>query len=228
MKNLRAIFVIALSFVFVLLLSWCAKKTDTNVQDEVVVTWSVESTWAIVEEVADETTTDEVVSDSTLQLNTETSVLNWTWSRVLYSYHGRAFFKQWTLEIKDGDPIGWEFILDMTNFTLEEGKEALRNHLMSADFFDVATYPESKLVITNAEKVTDNQYNITADLTIKDVTNPITFVADFTSDLKSAKWSFEIDRTLRGIQYWSDNFFDNLGDKAIKNEIQFSVEVVFN
>ena len=39
---------------------------------------------------------------------------------------------------------------------------------------------------------------------------------------------FSIDRTKYDIRYGSDSFFDNLGDKAIKNEINFEVSLVSN
>lgn len=227
MKNFKSLFFIPLLALVVLFVSGCAKSENTTDVDNTtwsVTTWEVE-TWVISDDVSD---TESQIVDGTYQLDTESSVLNRIWSRVLYSYHGKVFFKQWTLKVQDGNPIWWEFVLDMTNFTLEEGKEAPRKHLMSADFFDVETYPESKLVITNIEKLADYQYNITADLTIKDATHPITFVANFDNNLKSATGAFEIDRTVWDIRFGSSNFFDNLGNMAIKNEIQFDVDVVFN
>ncbi|MDP9326002.1 MAG: YceI family protein [Candidatus Dormibacteraeota bacterium] len=51
-------------------------------------------------------------------------------------------------------------------------------HLRSADFFDADNYPEMKFVSTNIEKTGDNLYRITGDLTIKDVTGPITVDAE--------------------------------------------------
>jgi polyisoprenoid-binding protein YceI len=46
-------------------------------------------------------------------------------------------------------------------------------HLQSADFFDVAQYPEITFVSTSVERDGDT-WNITGDLTIKDVTKSIT------------------------------------------------------
>lgn len=48
------------------------------------------------------------------------------------------------------------------------------NHLRSADFFDVETYPTMTF---KATQITDDE--ITGDLTIKDVTKPVTFSYDF-------------------------------------------------
>ena len=46
-------------------------------------------------------------------------------------------------------------------------------HLRSADFFDVETYPEITFVSTEVSRDGDD-WTITGDLTIKDVTKPIT------------------------------------------------------
>ena len=48
------------------------------------------------------------------------------------------------------------------------------NHLRSNDFFDMETYPEIRFVSTNVESAGDDRYKVTGDLTIKDVTKPVT------------------------------------------------------
>ena len=52
------------------------------------------------------------------------------------------------------------------------------NHLKSADFFDVDTFPSISFTSTNVEK-DGNDYKVTGDLTIKDVTKPVTFDVEF-------------------------------------------------
>ena len=47
-------------------------------------------------------------------------------------------------------------------------------HLRSGDFFDVETYPELRFASTAVELVDAETWRITGDLTIKDVTRPIT------------------------------------------------------
>lgn len=47
-------------------------------------------------------------------------------------------------------------------------------HLRSNDFFDMDTYPEIKFESTSVEQVNGNDYSVTGDLTIKDVTKPVT------------------------------------------------------
>lgn len=54
------------------------------------------------------------------------------------------------------------------------------NHLRSADFFDAATHPRMTFVSKHIDRVRDDEYKVTGDLTIKGVTREITF--DVTSE----------------------------------------------
>jgi polyisoprenoid-binding protein YceI len=48
-------------------------------------------------------------------------------------------------------------------------------HLRSADFFDAAAYPSITFVSTGIHQVKDDAFEVTGDLTIRDVTKPATF-----------------------------------------------------
>lgn len=52
-------------------------------------------------------------------------------------------------------------------------------HLTSPDFFDVATYPTITFVATGFEVSGDDTVEVTGDLTIKGVTNPVTVPFEF-------------------------------------------------
>ena len=47
-------------------------------------------------------------------------------------------------------------------------------HLRSNDFFDMETYPQITFASTAVEQVDPHNYRVTGDLTIKDVTKPVT------------------------------------------------------
>lgn len=66
------------------------------------------------------------------------------------------------------------------NFTVDVNSintsvEPRDNHLRSADFFEVAKYPEMKFVSTSFKKKRGSNYELKGNLTIKDVTKPVTF-----------------------------------------------------
>lgn len=72
------------------------------------------------------------------------------------------------------DPTQSSLELTVQAASINTGNTDRDNHLRSNDFFDMETYPEIKFVSTGVEKVDDENYNVTGDLTIKDVTNPVT------------------------------------------------------
>jgi polyisoprenoid-binding protein YceI len=51
--------------------------------------------------------------------------------------------------------------------------------LHSGDFFDVAAYPSMNFVATSFKKIDGENYQLTGDLTIKDVTKPVTLAVEF-------------------------------------------------
>ena len=59
------------------------------------------------------------------------------------------------------------------------------NHLKSDDFFNAEKFPEINFKSTSFEKLDDNKYKITGDLTIRDVTKNVTFDATLNGTLKT-------------------------------------------
>ncbi|MBR7829715.1 YceI family protein [Actinospica sp. MGRD01-02] len=82
-------------------------------------------------------------------------------------------------------------------------------HLRTGDFFAAETYPEITFRSTSAEQVGEDVYRLHGDLTIKDVTRPVTLDLEFTgaaTDLYGAnRAGFEggttVDRTDWGLTY---------------------------
>jgi len=72
---------------------------------------------------------------------------------------------------------------------------------------------------------TENHHEVTAELTIKGITNPIIFDMHVENNEAMAKLS--IDRTKYDIRYRSNSFFDNLGDLAINNEFELDIKLKF-
>lgn len=58
--------------------------------------------------------------------------------------------------------------------SISSGFTALDDHLKSADFLEVETYPQITFVSTKVEKTGDNTAAVTGDLTIHGVTQPAT------------------------------------------------------
>ena len=132
--------------------------------------------------------------------------------------------------INHGTLVGGQFSIDMnsiknTDIESEEYSAKLEGHLKNKDFFDVEQFPTAVITITNAIKGKENNYTVIANLTIKGITHPITFDANVNINGINflAKAKIKIDRTKWDITYNSGNFFENLGDYLIKDEIEFDV-----
>lgn len=65
--------------------------------------------------------------------------------------------------------------IDVTG--VDTGEDARNNHLKSADFFDVATYPSATFTSTSVTK-TGNGLAINGNLTLHGVTKPVVLAAD--------------------------------------------------
>jgi len=164
-------------------------------------------------------------------LDTERSALRYHAEKIVgNSHNGNVGLKRGNMDFENNKFVNGEFIIDMTDINEDNNNEMFLNHIRSEDFFDIEKYPESKLVLTSVEKTENpNEYQITGDLTIKDKTNEIEFPAIInSSDPLNIKAEFEIDRTRWDVIYGSGSFFDDLGDKAIRNEIEYSLDLYFN
>lgn len=63
--------------------------------------------------------------------------------------------------------------------TIDTRDENRDNHLRSGDFFEVETYPHLTFKSTKVTKTGDSTYTIDGELTIRDVTKPVTLEAEF-------------------------------------------------
>ena len=164
-----------------------------------------------------------------VRVSTENSTIKWIGSKIASSHEGNINIAKGALNIDHGTLVGGQFSIDMQSLATtdmsEEYNKKLDGHLKNEDFFNVEEFPNALVVITSAKKRDGNDYYITADLTIKGITHSINFPAVVT--LKglnfTATANIKIDRTKWDITYNSGNFFENLGDKLILDEIVLDV-----
>lgn len=82
-----------------------------------------------------------------------------------------------TLDEEHPERSGGTITVDAAS--VNSGFEARDNHLRSADFFDVERYPVITFVATRVEHIAGNDFRVTGDLTIRDVTKPVTLDVEF-------------------------------------------------
>ncbi len=165
----------------------------------------------------------------TKKIDVAKSTINWVAKKVTGQHSGTIVFKDGDLIFKNKKLAGGTFTVDMTTLTSTDltgeylGK--LNGHLKSEDFFGVEKYPTSKLDFKLISDNNDGTYDVSANLTIKDVTAPVIFKIKISGD--TATTSLKVNRTKYGIKYGSGSFFDNLGDKVIADEFELNVALKF-
>jgi polyisoprenoid-binding protein YceI len=167
-----------------------------------------------------------------LKVKTDKSSIAWTGKKVTGQHNGSVNIKEGNLILDDGLITGGNFTIDMNSITVldlqDKGKASLEGHLKSDDFFGVTTYPDAKVVIKEAKSKGSGLYDITADLTIKGITNTIQFPAQVSmrGNEVSATADIKVDRSLYNVRYGSGKFFEDLGDKTIYDEFELKVTLV--
>lgn len=169
-------------------------------------------------------------------VNASKSKVEWLGTKITGKHNGDVTIKEGSLSLEKNKLKGGKVVIDMNtiNTTDLQGdyKNKLDGHLKDADFFDVASFPESVLVIKSVKNKKGKGTNtlITADLTIKGITNQITFPANIlVKDGNTyANANITIDRTKWNITYSSGSVFKSLGDKVIHDEVVFTIKLEAN
>ena len=82
-----------------------------------------------------------------------------------------------TLETENDDFTGAEVNISLDVDSIDTNQDQRDGHLKSADFFDAEKYPTITFKSTSFEK-DGSDYTLKGDITIKDVTKPITLTAE--------------------------------------------------
>jgi polyisoprenoid-binding protein YceI len=157
------------------------------------------------------------------------SKVKWTGEKLTGKHFGHISLKDGSLTLKSGNISTGTFVIDMTSIVDEDLENAeynakLVNHLKSDDFFGVTKFPEAKLVITKATPFAGNVADVTANLTIKNKTNPSQFKVTKSGNTYTAH--IVVDRSKYDVKYGSKTFFEDIGDKVIYDEFILDVELV--
>ena len=171
-----------------------------------------------------------VSNAQTKKIDASKSKITWLGKKVTGQHGGTINIKEGNLVFAGKKLTDGTVTVDMTSLVCTdlkagEGKEKIEGHLKSEDFFGTEKFQTSKIVFKKVVATGKNSYMVTADLSIKEKTNPITFVLTINGNTAAA--ALKVDRTKYDIKYGSGSFFDNLGDKAISDEFELNVALQF-
>lgn len=165
-------------------------------------------------------------------IDTKASVVSWKGSMQIgaNSHTGYVEISKGELMVDNGELTGGTVEVDMNTITDEnhDSGSGLVNHLKDPDFFDVEKFPVATIVLTKVASIHGDNKRITGDLTIKGITQPVTFLSKV--DVKDGAVKMDgqlvIDRTKWDVRYKSGKFYDLLADQTISDFIAFEVKIV--
>lgn len=165
-------------------------------------------------------------------IDTKESAITWRGSMLIgsNSHTGYVHISKGELIIENGQLVGGTAEVDMN--TIEDEKHGsdngLINHLKDPDFFDVKKFPISTIVLAKAVSINAEHTKVTGNLTIKGITNPVTFPAkmEIKNGIVKMNSKLVIDRTKWGIRYKSGKFYDLLADQTMSDSIVFHIKIV--
>ena len=171
-----------------------------------------------------------IIPDGIYMLTKVESVIIWTAKKLNGSGHtGTISTTNGKMKVLDGEIKGGMMTIDMNTFTctdLEgEDKEGFDSHLKSEDFLDVEKFPTSNIKIIGVSQQEDkliSKIEIHMHGSTVEYETPILIKEKNLEDGTVAyviSGELEIDRTKHKITYGSGSFFDNLGDRAINDNV---------
>jgi len=110
---------------------------------------------------------------------THTDVIFATKHMMVTTVRGKFASVDGTLNLDLENPTASFGSFSVDTASLNTGVEQRDGHLRSADFFDAETFPKVTFTSTRVEAKGGSDYKVTGDLTVKDVTRPITFDVEY-------------------------------------------------
>jgi len=167
-----------------------------------------------------------------IEIRTAESSVNWTGKKLTGEHTGTLSFVKGEMVLSKKKLTGGFFEMDMNSIICTDIQDKKSNvwlidHLKSDDFFSVRSNPVSRLQITKVQQLQGDEYRITGNLTIKGITQAITFPATVivTGGIVTAKAQLTFDRSKYNIKFGSNSFFENLGDEMIYDNIDLVIQL---
>jgi len=180
------------------------------------------------------TLTHAQVTDGTYSLSLNESLIGW---KVDYSigtkgHQGTLKLVSGNVVIKEGRIQGGNFVINMnsvhvTDMPPDDGGKDLEEHLRGTDFLSTGDHPKGFFTVLHAEKK-DAKIIITGSLTLKGISNTITFPAVITETKTGivVKSELTVNRTLWGINYQS-GIIGAIKDEAIADDMNITLDFIF-
>jgi polyisoprenoid-binding protein YceI len=120
------------------------------------------------------------MTTSTWNIDATHSGINFSIRHMVVSkVRGRFAKYSGTIAIDDGDLTRSQVEVAIDASSIDTGTPQRDEHLRSADFFDVAAFPELRFRSRSIEKLDDAGYRVIGELTIRDVTREVSLDVEY-------------------------------------------------
>jgi polyisoprenoid-binding protein YceI len=137
-----------------------------------------------------------------------------------------------SLETENEDFSDAQINFSLDANSIDTNQPARDEHLRSADFFEAEKYPKITFKSTSFQKVEDDQYKLHGNLTIKDVTKPVTFDVEFggtaTDFYGNVKAGFEVSGKINRKEFglvW--NGITEAGAIVVGEDVKLNINAQF-
>ena len=174
---------------------------------------------------------------ATLKVDPTKSTMTWTGRKLTGEHTGTVKISRGDLQLDGNKLTGGAFDIDMTSMTNTDVTDAesnanLMGHLKSGDFFAVDKYPTATFKITRVTLIAgatagQPNYTVDGDMTIKGITNPISFPATVTiaGNTANATAKFDLNRIKWDIKHRS-SLLGTAADKVIQDDFTVDLKLV--
>ena len=135
----------------------------------------------------------------------------------LVSHEGK--FNRFTVEVNTVDDVPLSMNASIDIASMETDSDRLTDHLQAPDFFDAATHGTATFRSSTVTSLGDSRYTVSGPLTIKGVTNDVSFTAEMNAAYLLL--SYNLDRTAFGVGPAPE------GVKAIDAVVPIEAKIVF-
>ncbi len=172
------------------------------------------------------------------KVDASASKLKWVGKKVTGEHFGYLTFKSGEVTYNGTSVVNGTAVVDMNSMTCtdienKEYADKLVGHLKNGDFFDTDKHPTAEFKLLSITPIAgaksgENNCTMKGTLTIKGVSNAIEFPArvEVNGSNLVVRADVTFDRTKFGIKYGSASVIEGIGDKAIADDVLFSLALV--
>ena len=168
-------------------------------------------------------------AQTSFNVNPTKSIVKWRGKKIVGGdTEGTILISKGQFSVKSKNVETGEIHMDTKSITSEKAPARLVAHLKNEDFFDVEKFPVASFVITEVKGAANNA-QVTGKITIKGITETISFPTQFTIGkdvLVATAKDVKVNRTKFGVKYRSGSIFSGLGDGAIEDNFVLDITIV--